>query len=538
MLIINAGIKTLALWLIFLWFSRKYLSQPLAIFTKATNNLSLDDLDRGHDLKIDIRTKGRNELKVLEETFNSMLGKLQNALKKRKEVEGELRESEEKYRTLFESAPAGIAITTLGGQLLSFNKAFMFLFHYADKQALSRLQLTELLEDPEDFAQLLSELKKEKSLQNYEQNCVDVRGHVFPASLSACFLQYEGHQCLQIILRDISQVKQMESELRNYAHNLQDMVEKKTQELQKANKDLTQALIELEESQEKLSQSAHQAGMAEVAVSVLHNIGNMVTPLNVRTESLKDNAWPQNIRSLQKLRDLFSTGELIFKNKENSQEDSEKLLEYLSTMILMLEKNRDNFYADLQFIKSGLDHISEVIALQQKYAGVSGYETKVDVNALIEDSVEMLRDSIKKREIEVDYDFAELPETTLDRNKMMQIVINLLKNAYEGINEQPGEKKEISIRTELIDKQEEQFIQVKIEDTGVGIDPEHLEEIFNFNYSTKGRGSGFGLHDAANYIQAKYGKIFVHSQGRGQGACVVLQLPLNLINEDRQLENG
>lgn len=531
MLIVNAAIKTLALWIIFLWFSRKYLSQPLAVLTNATGKLSLEELDQGQDLKIDVHTKGRNELKILEETFNNMLGKLQNAIVQRKIVESELRESEKKYRTLFESAPAGIAIASLQGQLFSFNQAFMYLFRYADKEAFSRLNLRELFQHAKDWSTLLKELENNNSLQNYEQYCIDVTGHVFAASLSVCLLQFDQGKYVQIILRNISQVKQVEAELRNYAQNLQEMVQEKTSELQNANKELTQALIDLDESQDRLSRNAHQAGMAEVAVSVLHNIGNMITPLNVRTESLKENEWPKVIESLKKIQGFLDVNELVLQNKDSGQSDFEKILEYLSTIILILEKNKNYYYADLEFIKNGLDHIAEVIAIQQKYAGVKGYEVSVNINTLIRDAVEMLSDCLKKRNIHVDYELGDLPEIKLDRNKMLQILINLIKNAYEAIDEQPlDNEKQIYFATKLLSKPQGEFVEVKISDTGAGIEPAYLDEIYNFSYSTKGRGSGFGLHDAANYIKAKSGEIQVYSQGRGHGAQVVLQLPVNSSN--------
>lgn len=78
-IIINSIIKTLVLWALFLWIARNMLSRPLAALTSATQNLQLDQLQ---NVKIDIKTKGRNELKVLEESFNAMSQKLYDDAKK------------------------------------------------------------------------------------------------------------------------------------------------------------------------------------------------------------------------------------------------------------------------------------------------------------------------------------------------------------------------------------------------------------------------------------------------------------------------
>ncbi len=66
-----------------------------------------------------------------------------------------------------------------------------------------------------------------------------------------------------------------------------------------------------------------------------------------------------------------------------------------------------------------------------------------------------------------------------------------------------------------------------ISDTGIGVINAIQDKIFRFNFSTKTRGTGFGLHDAANYINAQNGIIELLSQGKDKGALVIIELPVS-----------
>ena len=131
----------------------------------------------------------------------------------------------------------------------------------------------------------------------------------------------------------------------------------------------------------------------------------------------------------------------------------------------------------------------------------------MDINRLIHDAAEMLADSFTKRKISVDFRLGELPNMSLDKNKMIQIFINILKNAYEAIDASDTKDKHIDVFSILAKKGDSDFVRVEVTDNGVGLTSEAKAGAFRFNFSTKGRGTGFGLHDSANYIKAKDGYI-------------------------------
>ncbi|MBF0526676.1 MAG: HAMP domain-containing protein [Deltaproteobacteria bacterium] len=281
----------------------------------------------------------------------------------------------------------------------------------------------------------------------------------------------------------------------------------------------------LNQANERLLHTAHQAGMAELAVSVLHNIGNALNAVNYRVSRLEENITARELESLEKIYEFLKSDITI--RPEGERGRWEKLLRYFEVTLKTLKEDFQSYHEDLGFVRNGFDHVMEVIALQQKYAGLRGLETVVDVNDLLKDAAEMVMDSIRKRGIELEYQLAELPPLHLDKNKMIQVLINIIKNAYESLSLVPPEHpRKISLNTERVTGPDGRHIKIVIADTGTGVSPDSREKVFRFNFSTKGRGSGFGLHDSANYIKAQGGTIALDSDGPGQGAQLIINLPI------------
>ncbi len=456
-------------------------------------------------------------LRMVGETICSTL--------ERKWMQEELQKSEEKYRSLFESAPDGILITTPKGKILSFNNAVVNIFQCSTPSSLYDLNIGELYENRDSRSDLIEQLMQKGRLEDFRIRFRDTGGRVFPASLSLTLIEYEGETCIQTILRDIKAIEDMEAELKGYAENLEKMVDEKTRELKSTNEELSAAIKTLEETREQLLVSAHQAGMAEIVTSVLHNIGNAITPVNVRVHRLSKTAQTREIQSLERVHNLLLVEAAKPELSELERERKANLLNFIAVTIEILKTKNENIKADLEAIEKGMSHIIEIIAIQQRYAGLRGMETRVNVNELIADSADMLMDSLLKRGIRMNFNLGELPLILLDKNKMIQIFINVIKNAYEAIDQAPsGKDRRISLSTSV---DEEGYIRAAITDTGVGLSEEVKSRAFRINFSTKGRGTGFGLHDAANYIKAQGGTIDLLSEGPGKGACVVIRLPIS-----------
>lgn len=284
--------------------------------------------------------------------------------------------------------------------------------------------------------------------------------------------------------------------------------------------------IERIRAQEQLALNAHQAGMAEMAVSVLHNIGNAINSVNVRASLLKDKTLARELRSLIKIQAMMRSPEFFSGEPEARPALADALHQFLAATTAAIEQSNAELQEDIVFIRRGIEHIMEIITIQQRYAGLKGFEAKIDLNVLVEDALEMLNDSLSSRNVTVVRQLSPLPQLSLDKNRTIQILINVIKNAYESLDSMiPQAPREIIISTTFVDNGADGMVRLKVTDNGIGLDPDTLKEVFKFNFSTKGRGTGFGLHDAANYLKAQGGTVQLHSKGSGCGAQLAIELP-------------
>jgi signal transduction histidine kinase len=117
---------------------------------------------------------------------------------------------------------------------------------------------------------------------------------------------------------------------------------------------------------------------------------------------------------------------------------------------------------------------------------------------------------------------ANIPLVRVDRHKVLQILINLLRNAKYAMDAQSGHAKRLVVRVGLVSADR---VRITIADNGVGIAPEHLTRIFNHGFTTKKDGHGFGLHSGANAAKEMGGTLTARSDGPGKGAEFTLELP-------------
>jgi signal transduction histidine kinase len=133
--------------------------------------------------------------------------------------------------------------------------------------------------------------------------------------------------------------------------------------------------------------------------------------------------------------------------------------------------------------------------------------------------------ALARHDIEVvrDYD-CSLPEIVVDRHKVLQILINLVRNAKYACDEVERTDKCMTVRV----FQEDNRIKICVADNGIGIPAENLTRIFNHGFTTRKNGHGFGLHSGAIAARELGGALHAHSAGLQQGATFTVELPLTL----------
>ncbi len=281
--------------------------------------------------------------------------------------------------------------------------------------------------------------------------------------------------------------------------------------------------IELEQATNNLLKHNYEGGMAEMSVGVLHNIGNALTPSKIAISMLLQRLDKSPLRKhmktiLQPLDDAIPSCDI-------PEEEKKKLLKIIQILPGSLEEEYEQNILDVEKIRDKQEHIASIIALHMRYSHLKVDYCEVSVTRIIEDAISMQHESISKRGIEINTKINEIPYIKIQESKLLQILVNLLKNAYESIDLNPLSRKQINVQA-CINTSEDDQIMIKISDTGAGFISGSEQAFFDFGYTSKTGGSGFGLHFCAHFLKSIGGGITAYSEGEGRGAEFIIYLPI------------
>ncbi|MHB1036928.1 MAG: ATP-binding protein [Pirellulales bacterium] len=327
----------------------------------------------------------------------------------------------------------------------------------------------------------------------------------------------------------LDQIQRGETELQRAHDLLEARVEERTRQLSRANVELNKEIAErkrteeeLETVHEQLVDAARKAGMAEIATGVLHNVGNVLNSINVSATLVSD-----RMRN-SKLSELARAIELMNRNAENlgtfitEHERGKKLPGFLTLVSEHLGNERRMIVEELRSLTKNVDHIKAIVAMQQSYAGVAGLVETVSLTDLVDDALKLNAPSFEKHGIELVRDYADLPEVRVDKQKLLQILVNLVANAKDSLIERAAAERQMTVSVSMTG---EERVRIDIADNGVGIPSENLTRIFSHGFTTKKHGHGFGLHSSANAAKELGGELTVSSEGLGQGATFRIEIP-------------
>jgi signal transduction histidine kinase len=146
----------------------------------------------------------------------------------------------------------------------------------------------------------------------------------------------------------------------------------------------------------------------------------------------------------------------------------------------------------------------------------------VRVTDLVEDALRMNSTSLCRHDIHVVKEFESVPAISVEKHKVLQILVNLVRNAKQACDDTALVEKRLTIRVTNGDDR----VRIAVSDNGCGISPENLTRIFGHGFTTKKGGHGFGLHSSALAARELGGALTVHSDGPGTGATFTLELPV------------
>jgi PAS domain S-box-containing protein len=279
-------------------------------------------------------------------------------------------------------------------------------------------------------------------------------------------------------------------------------------------------LIELHK---QLVETSRQAGMAEVATGVLHNVGNVLNSVNVSATLVIDKVRTSKVSFVPKVSGLLEEHTADLAAFLTSDPKGQKIPSYLATLGKQLLSERDLMIEELGHLRKNIEHIKEIVTLQQSFAKVSGVSETVSLAELIDDAIRMNGASLERHQVQLVRDYNLPIAVTIERHKVIQILINLIRNAKNACDDSGGEKgKKIILRT----AKTETTVQIAVIDNGIGIAAENLTRIFAHGFTTRKGGHGFGLHSGALAAKELGGRLTVESAGIGKGATFTLELPI------------
>jgi signal transduction histidine kinase len=282
------------------------------------------------------------------------------------------------------------------------------------------------------------------------------------------------------------------------------------------------SLGDLRDAQSQLVEASRQAGRSDVATAVLHNVGNVLNSVNISASVA--NQIIDNLRTSK----LSQIAGMIADHGEDLgrffREDprGQKLPAYFTQLQIALERDKTAAATELQSLMRNIDHIKVIVSSQQSHVKAGGAFETFDARELLDDALKFSAASGDQDAIEIVRQFDALPPVTLDRHKVLQILMNLLRNARDAVLTKPAGERQIivSARSGANDS-----LEIGVEDNGCGVAPENLDRIFHLGFTTKASGNGLGLHYSACAARELHGDLTARSAGAGRGASFLLVLP-------------
>jgi C4-dicarboxylate-specific signal transduction histidine kinase len=328
----------------------------------------------------------------------------------------------------------------------------------------------------------------------------------------------------------LDEIQRGEAAIQRAQDELEHKIEKRTAELSRANQELSREISERKRAEgelavvhQQLVAAARRAGMAEIATGVLHNVGNVLNSINVSATLASDRIRQSKVTELVRALDLMEAHLADLGAFFTSDPKGQRLPQFLRLLAVHLTDERADILKELELLSTKVNHIKTIVSTQQSYAGVSGVVEDVDISTTVDDAMKLNSASLDRHHITVLREYAVIPKVRIDTQKVLQILVNLIKNAKDALVELPEPaQRRLTVRT-LINSNHR--LEIQVIDNGVGVAKEHLTRIFSHGFTTKQQGHGFGLHSSANAAHELGGSLVAHSDGPGRGATLVLELP-------------
>jgi signal transduction histidine kinase len=310
---------------------------------------------------------------------------------------------------------------------------------------------------------------------------------------------------------------------------VQRLVTERTQELRTANEELAKEVTERQEAeaqlrtaQKRLVATAHRAGMADVASEVLHNVGNILNSINIGTTQMSEMVAASKVDALARVIEMLDERREDLGTFLSKDAKGKHIPVFLSEVSVLLQNERDRLAETLDGLSKNVQHIKDTITTQQAYARVSAVEQPTSLEEVIEDALQIEQAGLEQHGVRLVRELETLPPVQINKQKVVQILVNLIKNGKYAAAHSEAVDKVLHIR---LYRHGETTLRIEVIDNGMGIAREDLTKIFRHGFTTKTNGHGFGLHSGALAAKEMGGSLRAESSGPGHGATFTLEFP-------------
>ncbi len=283
----------------------------------------------------------------------------------------------------------------------------------------------------------------------------------------------------------------------------------------------------LADARAKMMDTARRAGMADVAVEMLHNVGNALNSVNVSAGLVTERLRGSEVASLEKATKLMAAHENDLGNFIKTDERGRQLPGFLKELSTCLVNENVTALEEMKRLHASVEHIRQIVDSQKPRGDDSRMVETAELADILNEAVRLTAVSFAKHKIQILTECDSQGSVEVDRHRLMQILANLLSNAKNAVKLKGGAEMQIRLRADHIAGPHGERFRICISDNGIGIPAENLTRIFAMGFSTRPDGQGYGLHSAANMAREMNGSLSVTSEGAGQGAQFVIDLPVS-----------
>ena len=293
-------------------------------------------------------------------------------------------------------------------------------------------------------------------------------------------------------------------------------------EIAKLAREFDRMVERVADSRRQLVDQSFQAGFAELAKGVLHNLGNAMTPLGVRLSKLGD-----------RLRDApAADAELAIAELVGNHAPAERradLEEFLRLACRELVSAVKEARSDVAVVQRQATIVQTALSELMRSTRNAHVIESVRLPDLVAQTLEIVPDAARQRlVVNTDESLRKVGAVQVARTVLRLILQNLIINAADAVRDAGRDKGVLHFAAEIIADAGSEQLHLHCKDDGVGIAADNLQRVFDKGFSTKSRETnyGIGLHWCANAIGALGGRIWAASEGPGLGASMHLMLPL------------